>query len=93
MDAKCRLQRTLSYLIHKYRHHAEDVIAVRRWGNVFGRGMAGWGAIGTNWALSSEAKNSSKLSLFMAGGLAELLEKHDFGDEARARALEWAAAG
>jgi hypothetical protein len=38
------------YLIHEYGHHAEDVIAVRRWGNVFGRGTAGWGAIGESWA-------------------------------------------
>lgn len=38
------------YLIHEYGHHAEDVIAVRRWGNVFGRGAPGWGAIGESWA-------------------------------------------
>ena len=38
------------YLIHEYGHHAEDVIAVRLWGNVFGRGTPGWGAIGESWA-------------------------------------------
>ena len=38
------------YLVHEYGHHAEDVIAVRRWGNVFGRGTPGWGAIGESWA-------------------------------------------
>ncbi|HEX8213288.1 MAG TPA: hypothetical protein VF584_24140 [Longimicrobium sp.] len=38
------------YLIHEYGHHADDVIAVRRWGNVFGRGAPGWGAIGESWA-------------------------------------------
>lgn len=38
------------YLIHEYAHLAEDVIAVRRWGNVFGRGAPGWGAIGESWA-------------------------------------------
>jgi hypothetical protein len=38
------------YLVHEYAHHAEDVIAVRRWGNVFARGAPGWGSVGEAWA-------------------------------------------
>jgi hypothetical protein len=38
------------YLIHEYAHHAEDVVAVRRWGNVFGRGPSTWTGIGESWA-------------------------------------------
>lgn len=37
-------------LVHEYAHHAEDVVAVRRWGNAFGRGMPGWSAVGEVWA-------------------------------------------
>lgn len=40
------------YLIHEYGHHAEDVFAVRRWGNVFGRGTPGWRAVHEAWAQS-----------------------------------------
>jgi hypothetical protein len=39
-----------AHLVHEYGHHAEDVVAVRRWGNVFARGMPGWGAVGEAWA-------------------------------------------
>ena len=39
-----------AYLIHEYAHHAEDVIAVRRWGNVFGRGSPGWPGVNESWA-------------------------------------------
>ena len=38
------------YLVHEYAHHAEDVIAVRRWGNVFARGAPEWGSVGEAWA-------------------------------------------
>lgn len=45
-----QVETVAGYLVHEYAHHAEDVGAVRRWGNVFGRGAALWSGVGESWA-------------------------------------------
>lgn len=45
-----QVETVAGYLVHEYAHHAEDVAAVRRWGNVFGRGASLWSGVGESWA-------------------------------------------
>jgi hypothetical protein len=65
------------YLIHEYGHHAEDVFAVRRWGNVFGRGPSGWDDVFEAWAQTVQETATRLASNQPTGARHELADGPD----------------